>query len=92
MIETVTYRWKGHSRSDKNLYRTKEEIEEWKHLDPIPNFISKVLAAGILNQEEIDAIAKMAQDQIIEAVNNAAQAKSAVPDGLLEAVFKAVSA
>ena len=92
LIETVTYRWKGHSRSDKNLYRTKEEIEEWKHLDPIPNFISKVLAAGILNQEEIDAIAKMAQDQIIEAVNNAAQAKSAVPDGLLEAVFKAVSA
>ena len=92
LIEAITYRWKGHSRSDKNLYRSKEEIDEWKDLDPIPKFIHRVLEANILRQDEIDAIQKQATDQIIEAVNNAAAAESAEPSGLLEAVFKAVSA
>ena len=92
LIESVTYRWKGHSRSDKNLYRTKEEIEEWKDKDPIPNFIHKVLDRGILTQEQIEEIQKISTEQIMQAVKEAAAAESATPDGLLEAVFKAVSA
>ena len=35
LIECMTYRWKGHSKSDKNLYRTREEIAEWRDKDPI---------------------------------------------------------
>lgn len=36
LIETLTYRYFGHSKSDRNLYRTKDEIEDWKqHKDPI---------------------------------------------------------
>ncbi len=38
LIENVTYRYRGHSKSDANRYRTKEEIEEWKGKDPIPRF------------------------------------------------------
>ena len=34
LVENVTYRWRGHSKSDANVYRTKEEIEEWKRKDP----------------------------------------------------------
>ena len=36
LVENVTYRWKGHSKSDKNLYRTKEEIAEWRGQGPDP--------------------------------------------------------
>ena len=92
LIVAGTYRWKGHSRSDKNLYRTKEEIEEWRALDPIPKFISRVIEADLLTQEQCDAIAQEATDAIIAAVNEAVKAKSAEPAGLLAAVFKAVSA
>jgi len=92
IIEALTYRWKGHSRSDKNLYRTKEEIEEWKHKDPLPKFISLLLERNILSQEEIDAVQQMSIDQIVEAVNVAVKAESAEPSGLLEAVFKKVDA
>ena len=92
IIEAITYRWKGHSRSDKNLYRTKEEIEEWKHKDPLPRFISIVLEKGLLSQDEIDAVQQQAHDQIVHAVNEAVKAESAEPSGLLDAVFKKVGA
>ena len=36
LIETVTYRWRGHSKSDANRYRTKEEIETWKLKSRLP--------------------------------------------------------
>lgn len=92
LIVAKTYRWRGHSRSDKNLYRTKEEIEEWRLLDPIPKFISRILESNLLDQNQIDVIQTMAQDQVIAAVNEAVKAKSAEPAGLLDAVFKAINA
>jgi len=92
LIIASTYRWKGHSRSDKNLYRTKEEIEEWRTKDPIPRFISRAIEAGLLNQEQCDAIQNEAIEAIKAAVNEAVKAESAEPSGLLDAVFKAVSA
>ena len=92
LIIAETYRWKGHSRSDKNLYRTKEEIEEWRTKDPIPKFIARVLEEGILTQEQCDVIQNEAIEAIKAAVNEAVKAESAEPSGLLDAVFKAVSA
>ena len=35
LVENLTYRWRGHSKSDRNRYRTKEEIAEWQARDPI---------------------------------------------------------
>lgn len=90
LIESVTYRWKGHSRSDKNLYRTKEEIEEWKEKDPIARFIGRVQEAGLLNQGECDAIQQQAVDEIFAAVNTSVKAEAAEPVGLIDAVFKAI--
>jgi TPP-dependent pyruvate/acetoin dehydrogenase alpha subunit len=92
LIIAETYRWKGHSRSDKNLYRTKEEIEEWRTKDPIPKFIARVVEEGILTQEQCDVIQNEAIEAIKAAVNEAVKAESAEPSGLLDAVFKAVSA
>jgi len=92
LIIAETYRWKGHSRSDKNLYRTKEEIEEWRTKDPIPKFIARVSEEGILTQEQCDVIQNEAIEAIKAAVNEAVKAESAEPSGLLDAVFKAVSA
>ena len=89
LIECVTYRWKGHSRSDKNLYRTKEEIEEWKGKEPIAKFMSVLHEKNLLTQAEMDAIQQQATDEIIAAVNESVKAKAADPAGLEAAVFKA---
>ena len=54
LIETKTYRHRGHSKSDRNRYRTKEEIEEWKALrDPINLFEAELKQFGIMDDAAI---------------------------------------
>ncbi|MEL6232794.1 MAG: thiamine pyrophosphate-dependent dehydrogenase E1 component subunit alpha, partial [Pseudomonadota bacterium] len=38
LVESLTYRWRGHSKSDRNRYRSKDEIAAWMEKDPIPRF------------------------------------------------------
>ena len=56
LIEAVTYRHKGHSKSDQNLYRTREEIDAWRAKDPIGRFETALLESKTLAQEDIDAV------------------------------------
>jgi acetoin:2,6-dichlorophenolindophenol oxidoreductase subunit alpha len=68
LIECKTYRTKGHSRSDRNRYRTKDEIEHWKSRDPIPAFANELIELGILTQKEIDAVDKETTQDIADAI------------------------
>ena len=56
LIVENTYRISGHSKSDGNLYRTKEEISAWKEKDPIRTFAGRMEAQGILTKAETDAL------------------------------------
>ncbi len=87
LVEAVTYRWKGHSKSDKNLYRTKQEIAEWRDRDPIARFEAVVLERGVLDRAALDEIRDRATQDIRSAVRAANAAPDARPDDLLEAVF-----
>lgn len=89
LIEAETYRWKGHSKSDKNLYRTKVEIDEWKLRDPIERFEAAVTEAGSLTADELQATRDEARELIRDAVRKANAAADAAPDPeqLLAAVF-----
>jgi TPP-dependent pyruvate/acetoin dehydrogenase alpha subunit len=64
LLELKTYRTSGHSAFDKHPYRTKEEIEEWKKLDPIIRVEEKLKAAGASVQKISDVKKKV--DGIIE--------------------------
>lgn len=64
LLELRTYRTIGHSAFDKHPYRTKEEIEEWKKLDPIKRVEEKLYNAGTLEQKIKDVKKKV--DDIIE--------------------------
>jgi pyruvate dehydrogenase E1 component alpha subunit len=64
LIESVTYRWKGHSKSDKQAYRTRDEVKEWQEKDPIRRFAAFLR----LSDEERDARQAQARQRIDEAV------------------------
>jgi acetoin:2,6-dichlorophenolindophenol oxidoreductase subunit alpha len=87
LVENLTYRWKGHSKSDKNLYRTREEIAEWREKDPILRFEAQVKESGVLSEEEVQAIRTRAMEQMRDAVRQANSAPDADPTDLLDAVF-----
>ncbi|MDP1971834.1 MAG: pyruvate dehydrogenase (acetyl-transferring) E1 component subunit alpha [Sediminibacterium sp.] len=56
LLEMKTYRYKGHSVSDPQKYRSKEEVEEYKDQDPIFKVASTILDNGFATQMELDAI------------------------------------
>jgi pyruvate dehydrogenase E1 component alpha subunit len=64
LIESLTYRWKGHSKSDKQAYRTRDEVKEWQDKDPIRRF-----AAFLgMSDGERDALMAQAQARIEQSV------------------------
>ncbi len=56
LLEMKTYRYKGHSVSDPQKYRSKEEVEEYKDQDPINKVASTILDNGFATQSELEAI------------------------------------
>mgnify|MGYP000027827425 CR=1 FL=1 len=88
LIENVTYRWRGHSKSDANRYRTKEEIEAWKEKCPIKRFRQYLIAAGRLTEEEAARIEREAYAAIEAAVAFA----EASPEPALETIEEGVYA
>lgn len=56
LLEMKTYRYKGHSISDPQKYRSKEEVDEYKEQDPIQRVLKTILENGLATQAEIDAI------------------------------------
>jgi pyruvate dehydrogenase E1 component alpha subunit len=62
-IEFVTYRFRAHSMYDPDLYRTKEEIEEWKKRDPIALFAALGNERGFIGDDDLSRIeAEVAQE------------------------------
>lgn len=68
LVENSTYRWRGHSKSDANRYRTKEEIAAWMKKDPIVKLEKQLIKEGVLTQAEAESIEAGAQKAIESAV------------------------
>ncbi len=56
MLDTLTYRYSGHSVSDQNAYRTKEEIEAWQAIDPIITYRKGLVDAGVASDSKMEEI------------------------------------
>lgn len=87
LIESKTYRWLGHSKSDANVYRTKEEIASWKEKDPIKWHRNYLEENKIFTEKELDAMEKQAKEDIEKAVEFAESSPFPPLDIILEDVY-----
>lgn len=81
-----TYRTSGHSKSDGNQYRTKEEIAMWKEKNPVARFTRVMLENGF-TQQEIDEIDKQTTQVIDDATAYAENSPFPVVDDIEAAVY-----
>ena len=81
LVVEHTYRTSGHSKSDGNLYRTKEEIKYWADRNPIVRFRQFLTENKIFTDKEIDAMQETADQAIADAIEYAkAQPQPEVAD------------
>ena len=87
LLEFRTYRYKGHSMSDPQKYRTKDEVEQYKQRDPIEVVRKSILDKKMATEKELDAIDEKIIAQVEESVKFAEESKFPDPSEALTDVY-----
>ena len=88
LVESLTYRWHGHSTSDPGKYRTKQEVDEWKKKDPIVKYKKYMMENNLASEEELDDIDRKSMDAVEASVKFAMES----PEPTLESAFEDIFA
>lgn len=92
LIEASTYRYYGHSLSDpRNEYRTKEEEEAWKAVDPIENLGAQLVAENILDEDSLAEVKARAAERNAQAAIRASKATDPAPEDVLKYMYAGTS-
>jgi pyruvate dehydrogenase E1 component alpha subunit len=83
LVEAFTYRYRGHSAADPEVYREKEEVEEWRKKDPVAMFRDRLLAEGVISEDEVDQM----RDEIERVVGEAVAFADASPEPPLDTLY-----
>jgi pyruvate dehydrogenase E1 component alpha subunit len=87
LLDIRTYRYKGHSMSDPQKYRTKEEVAEYQAQDPIEQVLSTIKKNKYASAKELEAIDKRVKDIVEESVKFAEESPDLEPHELYEDVY-----
>ena len=88
LLEMRTYRYKGHSMSDPAKYRTKEELEEYKSLDPIENALQKIKKNKYATEKQLNEIQERVKLQVQESIDFAEESEFPDPSELYTDVYQ----
>jgi pyruvate dehydrogenase E1 component alpha subunit len=87
ILEAFTYRYRGHSAADPEVYRRREEVEEWREKDPIESFARRCVEAGVLGEREVGEVREKAEQVVREAVEFADASPEPALDSLYENLY-----
>lgn len=87
LVESLTYRWFGHSTSDPGKYRTKEEVDSWKKKDPILKFRSYLVDNNLATAQELDELDVQSKTAVEDAVKFALNSPEPSYESAFEDVF-----
>ena len=87
LIESLTYRWSGHSKSDAQVYRTREEVRRWMEKDPIEKYKRILIGQKILTEKEDRDLGKEAAAQLDKAAKFAVESPFPEPSEVEDDVY-----
>ena len=87
LLEFKTYRYKGHSMSDPAKYRTKEELEDYRHRDAIEGVRHTILTNRFATEADLEAIDERIKAMVQESVDFAETSPYPTPDELFKDVY-----
>jgi pyruvate dehydrogenase E1 component alpha subunit len=87
LIEAFTYRYRGHSAADPEVYRERDEVEEWRQKDPIESFARRCIEAGVLGERELREVRDKAEATVLAAVEFAEASDEPPLDTLYENLY-----
>jgi pyruvate dehydrogenase E1 component alpha subunit len=87
LLDIRTYRYKGHSMSDPQKYRTKEEVAEWMEKDPIDHCLSVIKENNWLTENEIQEIIDWVKTEVEESITFAENSPYPAAEELYKDVY-----
>jgi pyruvate dehydrogenase E1 component subunit alpha len=87
LVEAFTYRFRGHSAADPEVYRAKEEVEEWRKKDPIAVFATRLTSEGALSEQDVEEIQQHADEVVTAAVEFADASEEPALESLYENLY-----
>jgi pyruvate dehydrogenase E1 component alpha subunit len=87
-LEAKTYRYKGHSMSDAQHYRTKDEVKEYQKIDPINTTLEIIRENKFANEKEIEKIQDEVKEVILDAIKFAEESPFPTEKDLYDSVYE----
>jgi len=87
LVEAFTYRFRGHSAADPEVYREKEEVEQWRQKDPIETFAERLVSDDVISEDEREEIARRVGERVVEAVEFADDSAEPPLESLYENLY-----
>jgi pyruvate dehydrogenase E1 component alpha subunit len=87
LIEALTYRFRGHSAADPEVYRTKEEVQQWRERDPIQSYAKLLQETGYLDEQAFEELDRKAVEIVDEAVKFADESPAPALESLYDNVY-----
>src|SRR4051794_22734801 len=87
LLEAFTYRFRGHSAADPEIYREREEVDEWREKDPIESFAKRCVEEGVLGEREVQEVRDKAEAEVTAAVEFADASHEPALDTLYENLY-----
>jgi pyruvate dehydrogenase E1 component alpha subunit len=86
-FEACTYRYRGHSMGDPERYRTADEVDFWKEMDPIQRLAEHLVTGGLVDQAQLEEIQRQVDKEVAEAVQFAENSPAPSESTLYDHIF-----
>lgn len=89
LMDTITYRFSGHSPSDASSYRTKDEVELWENVDCITTYSDLLISNGLTTQSDIEDYTAALTEKLVKVLKLAIDEDNCprVADGYIDTVM-----